>query len=70
MTAINHEEQTIYGRPFTIHQPTILKHVKYGKRKPAPRFHVDGINKADGKPVRFKSLVKAERHMKNFGLDI
>lgn len=47
--------------------PTIFKHVKYGNAKPKPRIIVTGFIKADGKPIRFKSVERAERHIRNIG---
>lgn len=53
----------IYGREYEIKEPTI-RHSRDKKRSQA-RILVKGFNKADGTPIRFKSLERAENHLKN-----
>lgn len=56
----------ICGREYTVHHPRIV-HTK-DKRKAGNRVHVNGLNKANGDPIRFKSVQKAERHILNMRL--
>jgi len=34
-----------------------------------PRYLIDGVNHPGGKPIRFKSLERAERHVRNMRLE-
>lgn len=67
---------TICGREYTVVSPTLFKNVSYTgpywkrSRKPGSRILVDGImHPGGGLPIRFKSLDRAERHIKNFKLE-
>lgn len=59
----------IHGRPFEVVEPKILKHVKYRGPKPHARVHVEGLNKADGTPIRFHSVKSAQNHIESFRLE-
>jgi hypothetical protein len=54
---------TICDKLAYIVSPTI-KHEK-DRKKARNRVHVEGFNKADGTPIRFKSAERAERHLRN-----
>jgi hypothetical protein len=56
----------ICGRDYDVVLPHII-HIK-DKKRADNRVHVDGLNKADGSFIRFKSLAKAERHIRNMRL--
>lgn len=45
-----------------VHQRTIQVNAK-------PRVYVEGLTKRDGSFIRFKSVQRAERHIRNMGLD-
>ena len=53
----------LHGREYEVHAPTI-KH-EWDRRKAVHRVHVKGMNKANGLPIRFKSVGHADRHMRN-----
>lgn len=61
----------ILGRTAWIHEPGAAgKKPRNGSEvKPHARVHVDGINKADGSPIRFHSVKSAENHIRNFRLE-
>lgn len=54
---------SICGREYEVKAP-MIKHEK-DRRKAKPRILVQGSNRADGSPIRFKSTARAERHLKN-----
>ena len=54
---------------YTTQQPTKLTKVPYGKVKMHTRYIVDGIMHPKGvKPIRFKSLKRAENYLRSRGL--
>jgi hypothetical protein len=57
---------TACGRDYDVVLPCIM-HLK-DKKRAQSRIHVDGLVKADGTHIRFKSRVKAERHIRNMRL--
>lgn len=57
----------ICGRMYQVVMPTI-KHTADRKRS-RNRVLVEGLNKADGRPIRFKSTERAERHIRNMRLE-
>lgn len=63
----------ICGRDFITSPPQLdpngLKNARTAKfrKKPQGRILVEGLNKADGTHIRFKSLKRAENHIKNMG---
>ena len=60
----------ILSRTFTIVEPNLnTKGKNKGGGKPHARVHVNGLTKADGKPIRFHSVKKAENHIRNFRLE-
>lgn len=52
---------------YQIKSPRIIH--ERDRKKAGNRIHVQGINKADGTPIRFKSLERAERHIRNMHLE-
>lgn len=62
----------ICGRAFKTTRPGPEGHVpeKTQARKPYGRILVDGINHPGGRPIRFRSVANAERHIKNMRLEI
>lgn len=50
--------------------PNGLKNARTAKfrKKPQGRILVEGCHKVDGTHIRFKSLKRAENHIKNMGL--
>ena len=57
----------VCGRNYQV----VEHHVVHSKdlRKARNRVHVEGLTKADGGPIRFKSVEKAERHIRNMRLE-
>lgn len=58
----------VCGRDYKIVEP-VIKHTANHRRAKA-RVHVQGLVKADGRPIRFKSVAKAERHIRNMRLEL
>ena len=56
----------VCGREYTVHSPRIIH--AGDRRKAGNRVHVEGLNKANGEPIRFKSTERAERHIRNMRL--
>jgi len=56
----------ICGRDFMVVEPN-TRHFKDTEKAKA-RYHVAGLHKADGTHIRFKSLAKAEAHIRNMKL--
>jgi len=56
----------ICGRDYMVVEPN-TKHHRNAKKAKA-RYHVVGLHKADGTHIRFKSLAKAEAHIRNMKL--
>lgn len=57
----------ICGRDYEVIPPTI-KHAA-DRRKAGNRIVVEGINKANGEPIRFKSQERAFHHIQNMRLE-
>lgn len=60
-------DNEICGREYEVIQP-IIKHIA-DRRKAGNKIIVEGINKADGSPIRFKSQERAMRHIRNMRLE-
>lgn len=56
----------ICGREYCVVAPLII-HTK-DRKKAYPKIIVDGLNKANGEAIRFRSKDNAERHILNMGL--
>jgi len=74
MAGLEHSDGKVCGRDFvsspylkTSNAEKNAKNLKF-RRKPQGRILVEGLHRADGTHIRFKSLEKAERHIKNMGL--
>jgi hypothetical protein len=63
---LKHTTGQICGRDYDVALPCII-HLK-DKKRAQSRIHVDGLVKADGTHIRFKSRVKAERYIRNMRL--
>lgn len=57
----------ICGRDYEVVNPQI-RHEK-DRRRSGNRIHVVGLTNKNGLPIRFKSVERAERHIKNMGLE-
>ena len=53
-----------YGRRIQYRDP--LGHLP--RREPITKYFVTGVNHRNGKPIAFRSLERAERHIRNMGL--
>jgi len=56
----------ILGHEYKVISPTII-HSK-DRKKARNRIHINDLKKADGTPIRFKSLERAENYIRNFNL--
>ncbi len=54
----------VCGYDYTVVEP-MIRHER-DRRKARKRVLVDGWKKADGEPIRFRSVGHAERHIRNF----
>lgn len=67
MSQHQHDIPNICGRKAWLVKPTHVRVVNTGAK---PRIHVDGLKKRDGSFIRFKSVSRAEAHIKNMGLEV
>lgn len=59
----------IAGRTYELQEPQ--RNPNKGsefEKKPFAKIIVEGVNHPRGKPIRFKSVANAERHIRNMGL--
>lgn len=52
---------------YTIVEPGSSNYKRFQK-KPYPKVIIEGINKKDGAPRRFRSVARATSYLKNLGL--